>query len=57
MLYKLGLILFIAGTLGLFGSDTLFKRGKITTLKSLLMAKSIGLGLTILATIIMIIGK
>lgn len=56
-MFKLGVLLIIAGTAFIFGADILFKRGKITTLQSLLTAKLIGLGLTIAATILMIFGK
>lgn len=57
MILKLGMLLIILGTVIIFGSDILFKRGKITTLQSLLRAKLIGLGLTIAATLLMIFGK
>ncbi|MFA5522902.1 MAG: hypothetical protein WDA24_00945 [Tissierellales bacterium] len=57
MMIKIGMLLIIAGTVIIFASDILFKRGKITTLQSLLKLKLIGLGLTILATILMIFGK
>lgn len=56
-MFKLGVLLIIIGAFFVLGSDILFKRGKITTLKSLLVTKLIGLGLTILATIFMIFGK
>ena len=54
---KLGLLLFLVGGVIIFGSDMLFKRRKITTLKSLLITKLIGLGITIAASILMIYGK
>lgn len=57
MIFKLGIISFIAGTIFIFGSDRLYKKGKITTVNMLLSSKLIGLGLTILATILMIFGK
>lgn len=57
MMFKLGVLFIIAGAVFVFGSDRLFKSGKITTVKSLLIAKLIGLGLTIVATILMIFGK
>ncbi|SCG82530.1 hypothetical protein DW1_0923 [Proteiniborus sp. DW1] len=57
MILKLGMLLIILGTVIIFGSDILFKRGKITTLQSLLKIKLIGLGLTIAATLLMIFGK
>lgn len=57
MIYKLGIILFIAGTILLFSSNVLYKKGKITTVKELLSVKSTGLGLVILATILMLLGK
>lgn len=56
-MFKLGILFFIAGAIFVFGSNILFKRGKITTLESLLRTKLIGLGLTIVATILMIFGK
>ncbi len=56
-MFKLGVLFIIAGAVFIFGSDILYKRKKITKLESLLVTKLIGLGLTIVATILMIFGK
>lgn len=53
----LGLVLFIIGSAIVFGSDRLYKRGKITDLKLLLIVKSLGLGITIAGVAVMIYGS
>lgn len=54
---SLGLALFIIGSVIVFGSDRLYKKGKIPDLKSLLIVKSTGLGITIVGVVIMIYGS
>lgn len=52
----LGYALFIISTIIIFGSDRLFKKGKISTVKELVKVKSIGTGLLFLSVILMILG-
>ena len=56
-MFSFGLTLFIIGSVIVFGSDRLYKRGKITDLKSLLIVKSLGLGITIAGVVVMIYGS
>ena len=53
-MYNVGLGFLIIGTLIVFGSDKLFKKGKIKTIKKLLIVKGIGLAFTVVGMIIMI---
>ena len=53
----LGYILFIIATITIFGSDRLYKQGRITTVKELLRVKTIGTGLLLISVIFMIIGN
>lgn len=54
-MYTLGIVLFIASTAILFGSDIMLKKGKIKDTKQLLKVKSIGLGLLFLSVIFMLL--
>jgi hypothetical protein len=54
-MYILGILLFIASTAILFGSDIMVKRGKIKDAKQLLKIKSIGLGILFLSVIFMLL--
>jgi len=53
-MYNFGLGLLLVGSLIVFGSDKLFRKGKIKTMKKLLTVKGIGLAVTLLGMIIMI---
>ncbi|MDW7667830.1 MAG: hypothetical protein SCJ93_03325 [Bacillota bacterium] len=53
-MYNVGLSLLVIGALIVFGSDKLFKKGKIQTMKDLLIVKGIGLAITVVGMIIMI---
>ncbi|WP_161802928.1 hypothetical protein [Caloranaerobacter sp. TR13] len=56
-MFNLGGILFIISGLVVFGSDFYFKKGKIKTLKGLLIIKIFGLVLSILGALLMFYGK
>jgi len=51
------MILFVVSGFIIFGSDILFRKGKIATLKDLLKVKGLGLLVAIISTFIMIYGK
>jgi len=53
-MYNFGLGLLLVGSLIVFGSDKLFRKGKIQTMKKLLIVKGVGLAITLLGMIIMI---
>lgn len=53
----IGMILFVASGFIVFGSDFLFRKGKIKDLKQLLKVKGIGLLIAIISTFLMIYGK
>ncbi|MBN2286982.1 MAG: hypothetical protein JXQ26_05525 [Tissierellales bacterium] len=53
-MYNLGVGLLISGTLVVFGSDILFRKGIIKDMKSLLIIKMVGLSMTITGMLIMI---
>jgi hypothetical protein len=53
-MYNLGVGLLILGTLIVFGSDILFRRGIIKDMKALLKIKTAGLAMTVTGMIIMI---
>ncbi|WP_156456490.1 hypothetical protein [Abyssisolibacter fermentans] len=54
MMYELGIVLILIGGIIVFGADKLYKKGKIKDMKHLLILKSSGLGLTILALLLLI---
>lgn len=54
-MYILGMILFAASTIVLFGSDIMFKRGKIKDVKQLLKVKVAGLVALLLSVVFMLL--
>ena len=52
-MYNVGVGMLIAGAITTFGSDILFRRGKIGNLKSLLKVKLTGLAVTVIGMIIL----
>lgn len=56
-MFTLGVIIFILSGLIVFGSDKFYKKGKIKSLKSLLIIKSSGLFASIIGVLIMFYGK
>ncbi len=53
-MYSFGIGLLIIGALITFGADSLYKKGKVKTMKNLLKIKGLGLGLTIIGVLLMI---
>lgn len=53
-MYNIGILLLIIGGIVVFGADKMYKRGKINTMKQLLIVKSSGLLATILAVVLLI---
>ncbi|WP_425448147.1 hypothetical protein [Dethiothermospora halolimnae] len=56
-MFTAGAIMFLISGLIVFGSDRLFKKGKISSLKTLLIVKSSGLLVAIVAVLVMFYGK
>jgi len=56
-LYTVGVTLLAISILVVFGTDILVKKGKIKSVKPMLILKFSGLILTIVATIILILGE
>ncbi len=53
-MYSFGIGLLIIGTMITFGADSLFKKGRIKSMKDLLKIKGVGLGLTVVGVLLMI---
>ncbi len=56
-IYKLGIILFIVSGVIIFGSDIMAKKGRISSLKKLLIIKVSALIIAALSVILMIYGQ
>jgi len=56
-LYTVGVTLLAISILVVFGTDILVKKGKVKSVKPMLILKFSGLILTIVATIILILGE
>ena len=53
-MYSFGIGLLIIGAFITFGADSMYKKGKVQSMKNLLKIKGIGLGLTVIGVLIMI---
>lgn len=56
-MFMLGVVLFIAGTILIFASGGLVKRGKIKDVKTLFKVKYSGLALVIISALLMYYGQ
>lgn len=56
-MFTLGAVIFLLSGLIVFGSDRLYRKKKITSLKSLLIVKSSGLLGSVIGALVMFYGK
>lgn len=54
-MYTFGMVLFLASTIVLFGSDIMARKGKIRDAKQMLKVKMVGLGILLLSVIFMLL--
>ncbi|EOC99494.1 hypothetical protein [Caldisalinibacter kiritimatiensis] len=56
-MFNIGAFMFVLSGFIVFGSDIQYRKGKINSLKSLLVVKSIGLLMAVIGAILMFYGK